>query len=84
MGIQHSEQVKVADCSNTSFLGSVSWGIGNKFCASHADREGNTEHLHDSKGRESTSVLGCMRMCTTERRFLQQGRKPLNIQTILS
>lgn len=65
------------------------WGLGhgekgNQLCASHADSEGNTKHLHDSKGGESTSMLGHVCTCPMERHFLQQGRKPLDTQTIFS
>ena len=80
IGIQRREQVKAADWFNTPFLHFVSWRKGNQFCASHGDGKGNTEHLHDSEGRVSTSALGCVRMCTMERHFLQQGGKPLNTQ----
>lgn len=55
--IQRREQVKAADWFNSLSLGFISCRKGNQFCSSHADGEGNKEHLHNSKGRESTSVL---------------------------
>lgn len=55
--IQRREQVKAADWFNGLSLGFISCRKGNQFCSSRADGERNKEHLHNSKGRESTSVL---------------------------
>lgn len=73
IGIQHREQVKAADSLNTSLLHFTSRRKGNKFCASHADGEGNTEYLHDSKGRESTSVLRYYGNVHYEKAFFAAG-----------
>lgn len=67
IGIQHREQVKTAEWFNALSLSFISCRKGNQCCSSHVDGEGNKEHLHNSKGSESTpaycgKVIFCSRI----------------------